>query len=77
MQENPEIFGKECAISKGWSLDVWGPAQEYIAYSKFVLLYAKWLKLTAQMMVHCLRSNVYSQMRNAILVLDAIKPVRK
>ena len=76
VQENPEIFAKECAISKGWSLDVWGPAQEYIAYSKFVLLYAKWLKLTAQMMVHCLRSGVYSQMRNAIIVLTAIQPVR-
>ncbi|KAK9825718.1 hypothetical protein WJX74_000949 [Apatococcus lobatus] len=73
-QEDPEAFGKECAISKGWSLDA-AAAQECIAYSKFVQLYVKWLRLIAQMMVHCLCSGVYSQMRNALLVINSIRQV--
>ena len=75
LQENPEAFARECAVSKGWSLDAWGAARDGIEYSKFVKLYSKWSMLTAQMMVHCLRSGIYSQMRNSLLVLNNIKQV--
>ena len=76
LQESPEVFAKECSASKGWSLDPWnGGKNEALPYAKFVQLYCKWLKLVAQMLVHLLRSGVYIQMRNALLVLQAIRKV--
>ncbi len=77
LQESPEMFGKECFTSKGWSLDPWSKhgKNEPLPYDKFVMLYCKWLKIMAMMLVHMLKSGVYIQMRNALLVLQAIRKV--
>ncbi|KAK9861183.1 hypothetical protein WJX84_006826 [Apatococcus fuscideae] len=75
-QEDPDAFAKECMISKGWCVDASSPEpKEPIAYPMFSQLYIRWLRLLAQMMVHLLKSEVYIQMRNALLVLQAIRKV--